>query len=130
MTTDDDRVTQRKAILIATAALAIVAALTVLIPALLHNNTYEVTFTPGVNATDTDQLFANVPHRRLGDVVWLELEPGDSLVIQNTDTMLHELAGMTVRSGETLLHTFHERGTFSGDCSVIDLTVFIEVERR
>ena len=126
----DDVARRRRNVLIASFAVVGVMALTFLIPALMHNNTYEVVFTADTTATNTAELLKNVPHRRIGDVVWLELEPGDSLVIKNTDTERHELAGMTVRPGETLLHTFFERGTFSGDCSVIDLTVFIEVERR
>lgn len=125
-----ERGTQRRAVLIASFALIAVFAATLAIPALMHNDTYEVIFTPTTAATADSTLFDTVPHRRMEDVVWLELEPGDTLVIRNTDTIVHELAGISVRPGETVLHTFHERGTFSGDCSVIDLTVFIEVLRR
>lgn len=125
-----ERSKQRRAILFASLALILVFGATLLIPALMHNNTYEVIFTPSTTASANSTLFDTLPHRRLDDVVWLELEPGDSLVIRNTDTIVHELAGISVRPGETVLHTFQERGTFSGDCSVIDLTVFIEVLRR
>jgi hypothetical protein len=127
---DTERVKQRRAVLIASFALIAVFGATLLIPALMHNNTYEVVFTAETTANASSTLFDTVPHRRMDAVVWLELEPGDTLVIRNTDTVIHELAGMSVRPGETILHTFHERGTFSGDCSVINLTVFIEVQRR
>lgn len=124
------RNTRRRAVLIASFLLIAVFLSTLLIPAFMHNNTYEIIFTPTTTASADTDLFDTVPHRRMDDVVWLELEPGDSLVIRNTDTIVHELSGISIRPGETVLHTFHERGTFSGDCSVIDLTVFIEVLRR
>lgn len=127
---ETQRSTQRRAVLIASFLLIGVFLSTLLIPALMHNNTYEIIFTPTTTASADTTLFDTVPHRRMDDVVWLELEPGDSLVIRNTDTIVHELSGISIRPGETVLHTFHERGTFSGDCSVIDLTVFIEVLRR
>ena len=125
-----ERDQQRRVVLIASLCLLAVFGATLLIPALMHNNSYAVVFTAETTANRSQTLFANVPHRRFDDVVWLELEPGDTLVIRNTDTVTHELAGMSVRPNETILRTFQERGTFSGDCSVIDLTVFIEVLRR
>lgn len=125
-----ERSNQRRAGLIAAGFCIAVFGATLLIPTLMYNHTYELVFSPTTTAAGNSALFDTVPHRRTADVVWLELEPGDSLVIHNTDTILHELAGIAIRPGETVLHSFHERGTFSGDCSVIDLTVFIEVLRR
>jgi hypothetical protein len=103
--------------------------LALLVPLLERGATYEIVFTPGTAQTPPPGLLDTVPHRRVGDVVWLELEPGDTLVVRNRDDAVHQIAGIAARPGETVLHTFRERGTFSDACS-LRLTVFVEVGRR
>jgi hypothetical protein len=116
--------------LIAVAVLLTLTIASVVVAFLDRGDTYEVVFAPGAsNADDQATAFAQVPHRRIDDVVWLELRPGDSLHIRNLDSELHQVAGVTVRPQETVLHTFRERGVFSDACS-LDLTVFVEVGPR
>ena len=99
-------------------------------PLLERGDTYEIVFGPGAaQAADQGAVFVTVPHRRIGDVVWLELEPGDTIVVRNFDDEVHQVAGIAARPGETVLHTFRERGVFSDECS-LDITVFVEVGRR
>jgi hypothetical protein len=113
---------------IALGVVLVVASLAV--PFLERGDDYEVVFGPGAaSAADQGAVFATVPHRRIGDVIWLELEPGDTLVVRNLDDEVHQVAGIAARPGETVLHTFRERGVFSDECS-LDLTVFVEVGRR
>jgi hypothetical protein len=108
--------------------LLVVASL--LVPFMTQGDDYELVFGPGAaSATDQGAVFAGVPHRRIGDVIWLELEPGDTLVVRNLDDEVHQVAGIAARPGETVLHTFRERGVFSDECS-LDITVFVEVGRR
>lgn len=115
------------------AAIALgVALITVAVvaPLLASGQDYEIVFGQGAaRAEDTGEVFATIPHRRVGDVVWLELEPGDSIVLRNLDDEIHQVAGITARPGETVLHTFRERGVLSSACS-LDITVFVEVDRR
>jgi plastocyanin len=47
----------------------------------------------------------------------LQLHVGDSLVVVNDDTQVHEVGPFFVRPGETLTHTFTEPGTFIGACT-------------
>jgi hypothetical protein len=116
--------------LIVIAAGAVLVAASLLAPLLERGATYELVFGPGAAiAADQAAVFATVPSRRIGDVVWLELEPGDTLVVRNLDDEVHQVAGIAARPGETVLHTFRERGVFSDECS-LDLTVFVEVGRR
>jgi hypothetical protein len=112
---------------VALVAVAAVAALVV--PLLTGGATHELVFPPGSAGARDPSLFDPVPHRRVGDVIWLELEPGDTLVLRNEDEVVHQVGGIVARPGETVLHTFRERGTFSDVCS-LDLTVFVEVGRR
>jgi hypothetical protein len=113
---------------IAIGVVLVVASLAV--PFLERGDDYEVVFGPGAaSAADQGAVFATVPHRRIGDVIWLELEPGDTLVVRNLDDEVHQVAGIAARPGETVLHTFRERGVFSDECS-LDITVFVEVGRR
>jgi len=106
----------------------VVASLAV--PFLERGDDYEIVFGPGAaSAADQGAVFATVPHRRIGDVIWLELEPGDTIVVRNLDDEVHQVAGIAARPGETVLHTFRERGVFSDECS-LDITVFVEVGRR
>ena len=122
------RIRPRGLIVIA-AGIALVAA-SLLAPLLERGETYEIVFGPGAaDAQDPAAVFDTVPLRRIGDVVWLELEPGDTLVVRNLDDEVHQVAGIAARPGETVLHTFRERGVFSDECS-LDLTVFVEVGRR
>lgn len=112
------------------AAGAVLVAASLLAPLLEGGATYELVFEPGTAmAMDQAAVFATVPSRRIGDVVWLELEPGDTLVVRNLDDEVHQVAGIAARPGETVLHTFRERGVFSDECS-LDLTVFVEVGGR
>jgi len=111
------------------AVVAVAAAAALVGPLLGRGATYELTFPPGSEGARDPSLFDPVPHRRVGDVIWIELEPGDALVVRNEDTVVHQVGGILARPGETVLHTFDERGTFSDVCS-LDLTVFVEVERR
>lgn len=114
--------------MIVVGAALVVASL--LVPLLERGETYEVVFGPGAaSAADQGAVFSTVPHRRVADVVWVELEPGDSLLIRNLDDEVHQVAGIAARPGETVLHTFRERGVFSDECS-LELTVFVEVGRR
>lgn len=108
---------------------AVLVAASVLAPMLDRGPTYELVFAPGSADRIDPALFDGVPHRRIGDVVWLELEPGDTILVDNRDDEVHQIAGIAARPGERVLHTFRERGTFSDECS-LDLTVFVEVERR
>jgi uncharacterized Zn-binding protein involved in type VI secretion len=117
----------RSLVLLGATALLVVAS--VLAPMFDRGSTYELTFAPGSAERIDATLFDGVPHRRIGDVVWLELEPGDTLIVENRDDEVHQIAGVAARPGERVLHTFRERGTFSDECS-LDLTVFVEVERR
>jgi len=113
---------------VALGALLVVASLVV--PFLERGQDYEIVFGPGAAAlADPGAVFVTVPHRRIGDVIWLELEPGDTLVVRNLDAEVHPVAGIAARPGETVLHTFRERGVFSDECS-LDMTVFVEVGRR
>jgi hypothetical protein len=122
------RIRQRALIVIAVGIALVVASL--LAPLLERGETYEIVFGPGAaDARDQAAVFDTVPLRRVGDVVWLELEPGDTLVVRNLDDEVHQVAGIAARPGETVLHTFRERGVFSDECS-LDLTVFVEVGRR
>jgi len=106
-------------------AVLVVASLAV--PFLERGQDYEVVFGPGAaDAADQGEVFATLPHRRVGDVIWLELEPGDTIVVRNLDDEVHQVAGVAARPGETVLHTFRERGVFSDACS-LDVTVFVEV---
>ena len=112
------------------AVAALLVAASVVVPFLEDATTYEVVFGPGAgDAADQGAVFEVLPHRRIGDVIWLELEPGDSLLVRNLDDEVHQVAGVAARPGETVLHTFRERGTFSDVCS-LDVTVFVEVGRR
>jgi hypothetical protein len=121
------RAGRRRLVLLVGAALI---AASILVPLLDSADTYEIVFAPGAaTAADQGAAFVGVPHRRIGDVVWLELEPGDSLIIRNLDDEVHQVAGIAARPGESVLHTFRERGVFSDECS-LDLTVFVEVGRR
>jgi len=125
---DPRRLGGRGRSVIAAAAVLVVASL--LAPLLARGETYEIVFGPGASsAADPAAVFAEVPRRRIGDVVWLELEPGDTLVVRNLDDETHQVAGIAARPGEVVLHTFRERGVFSDECS-LDLTVFVEVGRR
>ncbi len=109
---------------------ALLVAVSLAVPFLERGEDYEVVFGPGAAAAaDQGAVFATVPHRRIGDVIWLELEPGDTLVVRNLDDEVHQVAGIAARPGETVLHTFRERGVFSDECS-LDITVFVEVGRR
>ena len=113
---------------IAVAALLVAASL--IVPFLGDGATYEIVFGPGAaEAADQGAVFEVVPHRRIEDVIWLELEPGDSLIVRNLDDEVHQVAGIAARPGESVLHTFRERGVFSDACS-LDVTVFVEVGRR
>ncbi len=111
------------------AVVAVAAAAALVGPLLGRGATYELTFPPGSEGARDPSLFDPVPHRRVGDVIWIELEPGDALVVRNEDAVVHQVGGILARPGETVLHTFDERGTFSDVCS-LDLTVFVEVARR
>jgi hypothetical protein len=111
------------------ALVALAAVVAVAGPLLSAGATYELLFPPGSAGARDPSLFDPVPHRRVGDVIWLELEPGDTLVLRNEDDVVHQVGGIVARPGETVLHTFSERGTFSDVCS-LDLTVFVEVQRR
>lgn len=108
---------------------ALAAVVASLVPVLTAGATYELVFPPGSAGARDPALFAPVPHRRVGDVIWIELEPGDTLALRNEDDVIHQVGGIVARPGETVLHTFREGGTFSDVCS-LDLTVFVEVERR
>lgn len=109
---------------------ALLVAASLVVPFLEDGETYEVVFPAGTaEAADQGSVFASVPHRRAGDVVWLELEPGDALLLRNEDVEVHQVAGIAARPGESVLHTFRERGVFSAECS-LELTVFVEVGRR
>ena len=120
---------QRRRAWIGAASVAVVIAVSLAIQVLTAGATYEIVFPAGTGAGSDPTIFEPVPHRRVGDVVWIELEPGDTLVLRNLDDELHQLAGISARPGETVLHTFNERGTFSDECS-LELTVFVEVQRR
>ncbi len=116
--------------LIVIAAGVLLVAVSLLTPLFERGETYEIVFGPGAaSAQDQAAAFDAVPLRRIGDVVWLELEPGDTLVVRNLDDEVHQVAGIAARPGETVLHTFRERGVLSDECS-LDLTVFVEVGRR
>ena len=116
--------------LIVIAAGVMLVAVSLLAPLFERGETYEIVFGPGAaSAQDQAAAFDAVPLRRIGDVVWLELEPGDTLVVRNLDDEVHQVAGIAARPGETVLHTFRERGVLSDECS-LDLTVFVEVGRR
>lgn len=108
----------------------VLVAATLAVPFLDSGETYEVVFPAGTaDAADQGAVFATLPHRRIGDVVWLELEPGDALLLRNEDDEVHQVAGVAARPGESVLHVFRERGVFSDECS-LDLTVFVEVGQR
>ena len=47
----------------------------------------------------------------------LQLHVGDSLVVVNEDTQVHEVGPFSVRPGETMVHTFVEPGRFVGACT-------------
>ena len=112
------------------AAGVVLVAATLAVPFLTSGETYEVVFAAGTaDAADQGAVFATLPHRRVGDVVWIELEPGDALLLRNEDDEVHQVAGVAARPGESVLHVFRERGVFSDECS-LDLTVFVEVGRR
>ncbi len=119
----------RRAVWWVAAVVAVAAAAALVGPLLGRGATYELTFPPGSEGARDPSLFDPVPHRRVGDVIWIELEPGDTLVVRNEDTVVHQVGGILARPGETVLHPFDERGTFSDVCS-LDLTVFVEVARR
>jgi len=119
----------RRTLLMIAFAIAAVVIATILVPLAGRGETYELVFTPGSAIEPDAALFDGVPHRRIGDVVWLELSPGDTVVVRNLDDEVHQIAGIAARPGETVMHTFRERGTFSDACS-LDLTVFVEVGRR
>jgi hypothetical protein len=107
----------------------VVAALVTLslaLPYLGPARTYPIVFEPGAAASLDPAIFDAIPHRAVGEVVWLELRRRDTLELRNLDEELHQVAGIVVRPGETVRHTFLERGTFSGECS-LELTVFVEV---
>lgn len=109
---------------------ALLVAASLVVPFLEDGTTYELVFGPGAaEAADQGEVFEVLPHRRIDDVIWLELEPGDSLLVRNLDDELHQVAGIAARPGESVLHTFRERGVFSDVCS-LDVTVFVEVGRR
>jgi len=120
---------QRRALVLVLVLVAAAAAVALLGPLIGGGATYELVFPPGSEGSRGSEVFADVPHRRVDDVVWLELEPGDTLVLRNEDAVLHQVGGIVARPGETVLHTFREAGTFSDLCS-LDLTVFVEVQRR
>jgi hypothetical protein len=108
----------------------LLVAASLVVPFLERGQDYEIVFGPGAaQAADQGAVFATLPHRRIGDVIWLELEPGDTIVVHNLDDEVHQVAGIAARPGETVLHTFRERGVFSDACS-LDITVFVEVGRR
>ena len=48
----------------------------------------------------------------------IDLSVGDSIVIVNQDTELHQVGPFPVRAGETFDHTFSTPGTFEGVCSL------------
>lgn len=87
---------------------------------------HRVTFPAGSTFAIDPSVFDGIPYRSVGPVVWLELEVGDTLVVRNDDVFNHQLSAIVVRPGESVGHTFTEKGTFSGECT-FDLTVFIEV---
>jgi hypothetical protein len=121
--------TWSRGLVVVTAGVVLVAA-SLLAPLFDRGQTYEIVFGPGAaRAQDQAAVFDTVPRRRIGDVVWLELEPGDTLVVRNLDEEVHQVAGIAARPGESVLHTFRERGVFSDECS-LELTVFVEVGRR
>ena len=120
----------RRSVRASVAVAVLLVAASLLVPFLEDGETYEVAFGPGAaDAVDQGAVFEVLPHRRIGDVIWLELEPGDSLLVRNLDDEVHQVAGIAVRPGESVLHTFRERGVFSDECS-LDVTVFVEVGRR
>lgn len=124
--TSDPRRWGRRALVV----MALLVAASLAVPFLERGQDYEVVFGPGAaDLADPGEVFATLPHRRIGDVIWLELEPGDTIVVRNLDDEVHQVAGVAARPGETVLHTFRERGVFSDACS-LDLTVFVEVGRR
>lgn len=124
--TPDPRRWGRRALVV----MALLVAASLAVPFLERGQDYEVVFGPGTaDLADPGEVFATLPHRRIGDVIWLELEPGDTIVVRNLDDEVHQVAGVAARPGETVLHTFRERGVFSDACS-LDLTVFVEVGRR
>jgi len=47
----------------------------------------------------------------------LQLHVGDSLVVVNDDTQVHQVGPFFVRPGETMTHTFVEPGRFVGACT-------------
>ena len=120
----------RRIVWASVAVSALLVAASLVVPFLEDGTTYEVVFGPGAgDAVDQGAVFEVLPHRRIGDVIWLELEPGDSLLVRNLDDEVHQVAGVAARPGESVLHTFRERGVFSDVCS-LDVTVFVEVGAR
>lgn len=47
----------------------------------------------------------------------LQMHVGDTLVVVNEDTMVHEVGPFFVRPGETMRHTFVEPGKYIGACT-------------
>jgi plastocyanin len=47
----------------------------------------------------------------------LQLHVGDTLVVVNDDTQVHEVGPFFVRPGETMRHTFTEPGKYIGACT-------------
>jgi hypothetical protein len=53
---------------------------------------------------------------------------GDTFVVENLDSVTHQMGPLVVRAGETASITFYEAGTYQGACSVGDHErVYIEV---
>jgi hypothetical protein len=113
---------RRRLALVVTALVVVSLVLPYVGPA----RTYPIVFEPGAAASLDPEIFAAIPNRQVGEVIWLELRRRDTLELRNLDQELHQVAGIVVRPGETVRHTFRERGTFSGECSLA-LTVFVEV---
>lgn len=106
---------------VALGALALVAR-----GGLARGETYELVLAPGTSTDLDPAMFATLPHRRVGEVVWIELERGDTLRLVNEDDVTHTVWALSARPGETVEQRFLEHGTFSGECSFA-MTIFIEV---
>lgn len=77
--------------------------------------TYRFTIAKGTQAaTESGQVVANPLPKKL------TVKVGDSIEVTNHDVAAHTYTFLVLRPGETGRYTFHNKGVFTGTCTVGD----------
>ena len=109
-------VSSRRVLIAGTIAIAVVFALIIafaLSPVRFGNKTYSYVIPPGAQAKIDQGLpdGTNMPD-------YLELRVGDTIEVDNQDSVGHTYSFLVMRPGEKVKYTFRTKGIFVGECSI------------